>query len=130
MIRRLSCVALVSLVALAASSSVRADETDIGRAQLDKVLSVLRLQTDAASKACLSAMTNVHDTEQQVKNHTNDTGAHPDLDIARDVLESDYQNGAQLCGADAARVCRGTATGELAHACSALQGNNGSAAPR
>ncbi|MGI4747382.1 MAG: hypothetical protein ACRYGI_08450 [Janthinobacterium lividum] len=107
-------------MALATSRSVRADETDVGRVQLDKVLSVLRIQTDAASKACLAAMANVHDTEQQVRNHTNDTGAHPDLDIAKDVLESDYQNGAQLCGADAARVCRDTTTGALAHACSAL----------
>ncbi|NPD67874.1 hypothetical protein HN018_10895 [Lichenicola cladoniae] len=113
----------MSLAILAASGPVRADETDIGRVQLDKVLSVLRVQTDAAGKACLSAMANVHESEQQVKAHTNDNGAHPDLDIAKDVLESDYQNGAQICGADAARACRTGSTGEMAGPCKALQGN-------
>lgn len=130
MIRRLSHIALMSMLACAVSNPVRADETDIGRVQLDKVLSVLRIQTDAASKACLSAMANVHETEQQVKNHTNDNGAHPDLDIAKDVLESDYQTGAQICGADAARVCRTGATGELAGPCNALMGNSASATSR
>ena len=103
----------------------RAHAQDEGgaRKQLDRVLAVLRLQQAAASKACLSAMSQVHATEQQVKDHQNDTGNHPDLDIARDVLDSDYQNGAIICGADAERACRKDHGPILTIPCNALHGD-------
>ncbi|MGI4793653.1 MAG: hypothetical protein ACRYG8_06105 [Janthinobacterium lividum] len=111
----------VAVLAGALGSSASADESDSARLQLDKVLIVLRLQSSAASKACLDAMSQVHDTEKQVSVHNNDTGSHPELDIARDVLESDYQNSVQLCGADAARVCREDVRSDTNKACMALQ---------
>ena len=98
-------------------------QDDGPRKQLDRVLAVLRLQQAAASRACLNAMSQVHATEQQVKDHENDTGNHPDLDIARDVLDSDYQNGTVLCGADAERACRESHGPDLAKPCSALHGD-------
>ena len=121
-LKRLLTAALF-VVAMSAVDAARADDdAGSGRAQLDKILTVLRLHTEAASKACLSAMTEVHETEKQVAAHQNDASNHTDLDIAKDVLESDYQNSAQVCGADAARVCRDGATGKLAVPCAALQG--------
>ena len=105
---------------LTGSVQARAQENDASRVQLDRVLSVLRLQQSAASRACLDVMSQVHATEQQVKDHQNDTGEHPDLDIARDVMESDYQNGVVICGADADRVCRTVHDDRLAGACRAL----------
>lgn len=121
--RRLPALALCFVMA-GATDAARADDDGGGggRAQLDKILTVLRLHTEAASKACLSAMLEVHETEKQVAAHQNDAANHTDLDIARDVLESDYQNSAQVCGADAARVCRESPTGKLAAPCAALQG--------
>lgn len=108
-------------LACAWAGTARAQEGDPARGQLDKILIVLRLRMDAAGKPCLDAMAQVHATEEQVKEHTNDSGNHPDLDIARDVLESDYQNGSQLCGADAARVCREDHGSDMAKACQNLR---------
>ena len=95
------------------------DET-ASHERLDRVLAVLRVQQAAASRACLDAMSQVHATEQQVKDHENDTGSHPDLDIAHDVLDSDFQNSAVICGADADRVCREAHDASLAKPCGAL----------
>lgn len=99
---------------------VLAEDNAGARTQLDKVLAVLRVRPDAAGKACLDAMHDVHTTEQQVKDHQNDSGAHSDLDIARDVLDSDYQTSTQICGADAAHACRGHVTASLTALCAAL----------
>lgn len=106
--------------ALSGILAAHAQENGPSREQLDRVLTVLRLQQTAASRACLDAMTQVHATERQVKEHENDTGEHPDLDIAHDVLDSDYQNGAVICGADAERACRETHDTGLVKACSIL----------
>ncbi|WP_419729541.1 hypothetical protein [Lichenicola sp.] len=119
--RRLLAAALSILVTGAVAAARADDDSTSGRGQLDKILAVLRLHTEAASKACLSAMTEVHETEKQVAAHQNDAANHTDLDIAHDVLESDYQNSSQICGADAARVCRNGATGPLAAPCAAIQ---------
>lgn len=102
-------------------SWARADDNDGPRQQLDKVLGVLRLKTDAAGHACLEAMKQVHETEEQVKEHQSDATNKPDLSIAQDVLESDYQNSTQLCGADAARVCREDHDANLQKPCQNLQ---------
>ena len=122
MIPRLLPALTVCVLMSGMAGFARADDAGGGRVQLDKILAVLRQKTEAASKACLSAMTEVHETEQQVNAHQNDASNHTDLDIARDVLESDYQNSAQVCGADAARVCREAPAGTLAASCAALQG--------
>ena len=116
------CVAAAAVVFL---NIVPAHAQDEGgaRKQLDRVLAVLRLQQTAASRACLNAMSQVHATEQQVKDHENDTGNHPDLDIARDVLDSDYQNGAVICGADAERACRESHELVLTKSCNTLHGD-------
>ena len=120
-----SICAMVMVAIGLAATPVWADETDGPRAQLDKVLAVLRVRTQAASKPCLNAMSQVHATEQQVKEHENDTGGHPELDIAHDVLESDYQNSSQICGADADRVCRESYGPDVAKACSGLHRDAG-----
>ncbi len=121
-----SKTAVMALVILSAVvSPVKADEMDGLRGQLDKVLAVLRVRSQTASKSCLNAMSQVHATEQQVKDHENDTGSHPDLDIARDVLESDYQNSSQICGVDADRACRESPGTDLAKQCLALHHDPG-----
>lgn len=116
---RLSCAVLVTTVMLDAAGAWAQDET-ASHERLDRVLAVLRVQQTAASKACLDAMSQVHATEQQVKDHENDIGSHPDLDIAHDVLDSDFQNGAVICGADAERACREAHDASLAKPCNAL----------
>lgn len=117
---RFNILVAAYLCVMLTAASAHADEAAGPRAQLDKILAVLRVRTQAASKACLTAMTQVHETEQQVKNHENDSGNHPDLDIARDVLDSDYQNSSQLCGADADRACRENPGADVSRLCLAL----------
>jgi hypothetical protein len=117
---RFNILAAACLFATLTTVSASADEAAGPRTQLDKILAVLRVRTQAASKACLTAMTQVHETEQQVKNHENDSGNHSDLDIARDVLDSDYQNSSQLCGVDADRACRESPGADVSRLCLAL----------
>ena len=110
---------LVAAMAFGAVGAQAQDET-ASHERLDRVLAVLRVQQAAASRACLDAMSQVHATEQQVKDHENDTGSHPDLDIAHDVLDSDFQNSAVICGADAERICRERHDAILTKPCGAL----------
>ena len=112
-------IVLVVAMAVRVTGTQAQDET-ASHERLDRVLAVLRVQQAAASRACLDAMSQVHATEQQVKDHENDTGSHSDLDIAHDVLDSDFQNSAVICGADAERVCREAHEARLAKPCGAL----------
>jgi len=105
-------------------SPALAQEADASRVHLDKILGVLRLHTEAAGPSCLAAMKQVHETEEAVKAHQDDARNKADLSVAQDVLDSDYQNGAQICGADAARLCRETTDPRVSGACRALQGSD------
>ena len=111
---------VVTVVMAVGTTGTQAQDETASHERLDRVLAVLRIQQAAASKACLDAMSQVHATEQQVKDHENDTGSHPDLDIAHDVLDSDFQNSALICGADAERICREAHDASLAKPCGAL----------
>ena len=119
--RRLWLADAVLAVAMAFGAvGAQAQDETASHERLDRVLAVLRVRQAAASRACLNAMSQVHATEQQVKDHENDTGSHPDLDIAHDVLDSDFQNSAVICGADADRVCRETHEANLTKPCAVL----------
>ena len=95
-------------IAASLSSAAHADEQapsgDVARDQLAKVIAVLRLQPAAAGQSCLDALHEVHHTEDQVKVLQNKAN-HPDLALAQDVLETDYENAKEICGADAGRIC-------------------------
>ena len=77
---------------------------DVARDQLAKVIAVLRIQPAAAGQSCLDALHEVHQTEDQVKILQNKAN-NPDLALAQDVLETDYENAKEICGADADRIC-------------------------
>ena len=106
----------------AASADEAAPSSDLGRAQLSRVLAVLQLKPDAAGQSCLDALREVHHTADQLK-ILQGQAKHPDLGLAQDVLETDYENGNEICGADASRVCGAANPGDrLAAACAALHG--------
>ena len=95
-------------IAFIMTSAAHADEqgqsSDLTRDQLARMIAVLRLQPAAAGQSCLDALHEAHQTEDQLKllqNKKND----PDLALAQDVLETDYENAKEICGADANRVC-------------------------
>lgn len=106
---RLACrVAASAGLAILLSTAVHADDPapsgDLTRDQLARVIAVLRLQPNAAGQSCLDALHEVHQTEDQVKVLQNKSSK-PDLGLAQDVLETDYENAKEICGADAGRVC-------------------------
>jgi hypothetical protein len=121
MVGRIIRIALSLTVLLPAFPSAYATEANEARLHLDRILAVLRFRENQASRACVRAMIEVRNTEQQVRAHRDDPGAHPDLDLARSLLASDYQNGAQLCGADAERACREIPGRDISGFCEALR---------
>ncbi len=94
---------------------------DLTRQQLVRVLGVLKLQPSAAGGSCLDSLRDMHKTEDQVK-ALEIRAKDPDKALAQDVLESDYENSKEICGADATRLCSapGQAAG-VAAACDAMQ---------
>ncbi len=108
---RLNCSPLAWIgLAILLSTNAHAEEQspsgDVIRDQLARVIAVLRLQPSTAGQSCLDALHEVHQTEDQVKVLQNKTN-NPDLALAQDVLETDYENAKEICGADAGRVCAG-----------------------
>ncbi|MBE7212448.1 MAG: hypothetical protein INR65_15615 [Gluconacetobacter diazotrophicus] len=87
-----------------------AQQADPQQKRLNQVLAVLRTRMTAASHECLQAMQRSQETEKQLDEqqriNPGDTGRpNPQLDIARDVLDSDYETALTTCEPDARRVC-------------------------
>ena len=100
------CVVLLSL-SLPARADDQAQSGDLAREQLARVIAVLRLKPEAAGQSCLDALHEAHQTEDQLKK-LETKAKDPDLALAQDVLETDYENAQELCGADARRTCVST----------------------
>jgi len=111
--RNLRYTALALLPALCLATTAHAqdeqDETTAATAGisavLGKQLAILQQKPDAASEACVNALKELHTTQDQIakeEQHSKDQ----DLGVARDVLESDFENATQYCGADARTLCR------------------------
>ena len=101
--RRLAYAGVAVMVSTATYADDAAPTGDITRDQLARVIGVLRLDANAASQSCLDALHEVHTTEDQVKVLQSRPKA--DLALAQDVMESDYENAKEICGADSQRVC-------------------------
>ena len=118
---------MVAVALLAALPGVaHADEPgpaggEITRQQLARVLTVLRLQPSAAGASCLDSLRDMHKTEDQIK-ALQVRAKDPDKALAQDVLESDYENSKEICGADAAHLCSsGSPVAGLAAACNTMR---------
>ena len=100
------CLTFLVMMSTAAYADDPAPSGDVAREQLARIIAVLRLQPAAAGQSCLDALHEVHRTEDQVKALQNKAN-NPDLALAQDVMETDYENAKEICGADAGRVCAG-----------------------
>ena len=123
-VRRLVAMAVLGL-GCGLGPAAAQEGSAIEHERLDHVLTVLRLRTAAAGKACLDAMAQVHQTEDQVgqltRNGTSDSSKpNPNLDIARDVLGSDYDTATAACVPDAGRVCQSATGTAMTRACAAM----------
>ena len=88
---------------------------------VNKILKVLQSDPDSASDSCINALKEMHTSQdqlaqQEAKNNNQDLG------VARDVVASDMEDVATMCGADARRLCRSPdgEKGKLAQACDTL----------
>jgi hypothetical protein len=119
--RLMACVWIASVVTGAAHADDQGQSNDLTRDQLARVIAVLRLQPAAAGQSCLDALHEAHQTEDQLKLLQTKKN-NPDLALAQDVLETDYENAKEICGADANRVCAASErAANLDAACTALR---------
>ncbi|WP_035447710.1 hypothetical protein [Asaia prunellae] len=72
---------------------------------LNRILAVLQTDPDSASDACVEALKELHKTQKIVANQDTDS-SNQDAAVARDVLESDFEETIEVCGTDARRLCR------------------------
>ena len=103
-VRRLAHCGLLLLLSLPAHADDQARSGDLARDQLARVIAVLRLRPEAAGQSCLDALHEAHQTEDQLKK-LETKAKDPDLALAQDVLETDYENAQEVCGADARTTC-------------------------
>jgi len=114
-------IGLAVLLCTRAYAEDPAPSGDLARDQLARVIAVLRLQPAAAGQSCLDALHEVHKTEDQMKILQNKAN-NPDIALAQDVLETDYENAKEICGADAGRVCAASGgAADLRAGCGTLQ---------
>lgn len=76
---------------------------------LSPVLDILKVKPDAASDACIATLKELRVTQKALNSGRYDDQP-SDFAIAHDVLESDFENAIQICGADARRLCRDAAS--------------------
>ena len=118
--KRQLCLTFMVLLSTAAYADDAVPSGDVAREQLARIIAVLRLQPAAAGQSCLDTLHEVHQTEDQVKALQNKAN-NPDFALAQDVMETDYENAKEICGADASRVCAGSGVASgLKAACGAL----------
>ncbi len=102
--RRLTLCGILLLLSFPAKADDQARSSDLAREQLARAIAVLRLKPEAAGQSCLDSLHEAHQTEDQLKKLQSEA-KDPDLALAQDVLETDYENAQEVCGADARTTC-------------------------
>ncbi|MFT8945508.1 MAG: hypothetical protein ABF876_02880 [Acetobacter aceti] len=123
-----TALSLLALTALSLAAPAMADETltsaaqsSVANEQLRKELAVLQSDPEQASEACVNAMKELHDTQGKIA-AAEERSSSADLTVAKDVLESNYENAIEMCGPDARRICAThDQTAKLAQACTILK---------
>ncbi|GAA4492776.1 hypothetical protein GCM10023158_09120 [Gluconacetobacter tumulicola] len=109
---------------LAASPAIAQDDEEGAPSsttvELQKLVAVLQSDPNATSQPCVDALTELHktqDTLEAEQKRTND----PDVGVARDVLETDFETAVQSCSPDATALCEKNGNDpKLTRACMAL----------
>ncbi|WP_291365843.1 hypothetical protein [Acetobacter sp. UBA5411] len=123
-----TALSLLTLTAFCLATPAMADETltsaaqsSVANEQLRKEMIVLQSDPEQASEACITAMKELHDTQAKIS-AAEERSSSADLTVAKDVLESDYENAIEMCGPDARRLCTAQdRPAKLAQACAALK---------
>lgn len=109
---RLAALPVALLLAPVASSTL-AHGQSLATQKVQRAMDVLRLKPDLASKACLDKLDDLHKMEKVIED-AGESAHNPNLSLAHDVMESDYEDATESCVPDAARLC--AAPGSLASA--------------
>jgi len=73
---------------------------------LNRILAVLQTDPDSASDSCVEALKELHKTQKIIADQDTDSSSNQDAAVARDVLESDFEETIEICGTDARTMCR------------------------
>ncbi|MBB2202677.1 hypothetical protein [Gluconacetobacter tumulisoli] len=90
---------------------------------LQREVGVLQTDPNATSPSCLDALKELHKTQDLVAAEESRT-KDQDLEVARDVLETDFETAGQACAPDAESLCDKAGTSPspaLAKACAVLR---------
>ncbi|MFT9161288.1 MAG: hypothetical protein ABF491_13125, partial [Acetobacter sp.] len=88
--------------------------------KLQRQLAILHFRPDAASDGCVTALSALHKTQDQL---TQEEARFHDQDVvvAQDVLESDFENSLEHCSPDAQALCaQPNPSAGLAQACAQI----------
>ncbi|MCE2565602.1 hypothetical protein [Komagataeibacter sp. FNDCF1] len=87
-----------------ALSCTTAHGQSLATQKVQRAMDVLRLKPDLASKACLDKLDDMHKMEKVIED-ASDQAHNPNLSLAHDVMESDYEDATESCVPDAAKLC-------------------------
>lgn len=113
---------LPALVALPAYFYTPALAQSIATQKVQHAMDVLHFKPDAASQSCLEKLQELHKVQAVIEKASEGT-RNPDLSLAHDVMESDYEDATESCVPDAAKLCNGKQFQSDAHfrqACESL----------
>ncbi|MBY4638941.1 hypothetical protein K6L44_02765 [Gluconacetobacter entanii] len=97
---------LPALVALPAYVCTPAQAQSLATQKVQRAMDVLHFKPDAASQPCLDKLQELHKV-QAVIEKASEGNRDPDLSLAHDVMESDYEDATESCVPDAAKLCNG-----------------------
>ncbi|WP_242621874.1 hypothetical protein [Komagataeibacter xylinus] len=94
----------VALLLSSAGFSTLAHGQSLATQKVQRAMDVLRLKPDLASKACLDKLDDLHKMEKVIE-EAGESAHNPNLSLAHDVMESDYEDATESCVPDAAKLC-------------------------
>ncbi len=129
--------AILFLGAMSSGGRGFADDLDRAepyRTEVNGAIDVLTASQAAPSQSCLSAIDEMHTTDQQLKELTGNLdeggeapqamqGQQNEVAVAHDVLASDLQLAAEACRPDAERACASAHAAATARTCEAYEGD-------
>lgn len=103
----------VALLLSPALACTTAHAQSLATQKVQRAMEVLRLKPDMASKPCLDKLDDLHKMEKVIE-EASEQAHNPNLSLAHDVMESDYEDATESCVPDAAKLC--ASPGSLASA--------------
>ncbi|RBM07954.1 hypothetical protein NJLHNGOC_05680 [Novacetimonas cocois] len=95
------------LALLPAYLSAPAMAETLATQKVQRAMDVLQFKPDAASKSCIEKLEELHKMQAVIQKSSESNTRDPDMSLAHDVMESDYEDATESCVPDAAKLCGG-----------------------